>query len=71
MKISARNQIAGTITAIHKGATTAHVEIDVGGTVITAAITNEAVDQLRLAAGQKAYAVIKASDVMVGVADAG
>ena len=67
MKISARNQIPGTIKAIHKGATTAHVEIDVGGAVITAAITNEAVEQLRLVVGQKAYAVIKASDVMVGV----
>jgi molybdopterin-binding protein len=69
MIISARNQIAGTIKAIHKGATTAHVEIDVGGAVLTASITNEAVDQLKLAAGQKAYAVIKASDVMVGVDD--
>lgn len=68
MKISARNQIGGTIRAIHKGATTAHVEIDIGGgTVLTASITNEAVDQLKLVTGQKAYAVIKASDVMVGV----
>jgi molybdopterin-binding protein len=68
MKISARNQIPGTIKAVHKGATTAHVELEVsGGTVITASITNEAVDQLKLVAGQKAYAVIKASDVMVGV----
>ena len=68
MKLSARNQIAGTIKDVHKGATTAHVEIDVGGgTVITASITNEAVDQLKLAKGQKAYTVIKASDVMVGV----
>jgi len=68
MKLSARNQIAGTIKDVRKGATTAHVEIDVGGgTVITASITNEAVDQLKLAKGQKAYAVIKASDVMVGV----
>jgi len=68
MKISARNQIAGTIKAVHKGATTAHVQIEVGGgTVITASITNEAVDELKLAAGQKAYAVIKASDVIVAV----
>jgi molybdopterin-binding protein len=68
MKISARNQIAGTIKAVHKGATTAHVEIDVGGgTVITASITNEAVDELKLKKGEKAHAVIKASDVMVGV----
>ncbi len=68
MKISARNQIAGTIVDVHKGATTSHVRIDVGsGTVITSSITNEAVDQLKLVKGQKAYAVIKASDVMVGV----
>ena len=68
MKISARNQLPGTIKDIHKGATTAHVEIDIGGgMVIMASITNEAVDQLKLAKGQKAYAVIKASEVMVGV----
>jgi len=67
MKISARNQIAGTIKDIHKGATTAHVEIEVGGMVLTASITNEAVDQLKLVKGQKAYALIKASNVMVGV----
>jgi molybdopterin-binding protein len=67
MKISARNQIQGTITEVHKGATTSHVVIDVGGTKLTASITNEAVDQLKLVKGQKAYAVIKASDVMVGI----
>jgi molybdopterin-binding protein len=67
MKISARNQIQGTITDVHKGATTSHVVIDAGGTKITASITNEAVDQLKLVKGQKAYAVIKASDVMVGI----
>ena len=68
MKISARNQLAGTIKDIHKGATTAHVGIDIGGgMVIMASITNEAVDELKLAKGQKAYAVIKASEVMVGV----
>ncbi len=68
MHISARNQIAGTIVDVQKGAATSHVRIDVGGgTVITSSITNEAVDQLKLVKGQKAYAVIKASDVMVGV----
>ena len=68
MKISARNQLPGTIKDIHKGATTAHVEIEIdGGMVIMASITNEAVDELKLAKGQKAYAVIKASEVMVGV----
>ena len=68
VKISARNQLLGTIKDIHKGATTAHVEIEIGGgMVIMASITNEAVDELKLAKGQKAYAVIKASEVMVGV----
>jgi len=46
---------------------TSHVRIDVGGQVVMAAITNEAVEDLKLAVGQTAYAVIKASDVMVGV----
>jgi molybdopterin-binding protein len=68
MKISARNQIAGTIVEVVKGATTSHVRVDVGGGVIvTASITNESVDELKLKKGQKAYAVIKASDVMVAV----
>ena len=67
MKISARNQLRGRIVDIVKGATTSHVQIDVGGGVLTASITNEAVDDLKLAKGQEAYAVIKASDVMVGI----
>lgn len=68
MKISARNRIKGKIVEVKKGATTAHVRIDVGGgQVVMAAITNEAVDELGLAPGKDAYAVIKASDVMVGL----
>ena len=68
MKISARNQLKGTITDITKGATTSHIRIDIGGGVIvTASITNEAVDDLKLTKGKAATAVIKASDVMVGV----
>lgn len=67
MKISARNQIKGKIVEITKGATTAHVRIDVGGTFVTAAITNAAVDDLKLAVGQEAYAVVKASDVMIAI----
>jgi len=69
MKISARNRLKGKITDVKKGATTAHVRIDVGGTTVTASITNEAVDELGLKVGQDAFAIIKASDVMVGVAD--
>lgn len=67
MKVSARNIIKGKITHIEKGATTAHVNLDIGGTIITASITNEAVDDLKLAVGGSAYAVIKAPDVMIGV----
>ena len=67
MKLSARNRLKGKIVDVKKGTTTAHVKIDVGGAVVMAAITNEAVDELKLASGQTAYAVIKASDVMVGV----
>ena len=67
MKISARNRLKGTIVDVRKGATTAHVRIDVGGTIVTSSITNEAVDELRLAKGMAAYAVIKASDVMVAI----
>ncbi len=50
-----------------KGQTTAHVLIDIGGPVITASITNEAVDELGLAKGMAASAVIKATSIMVGV----
>ena len=64
-KLSARNQLKGKIIEVQKGQTTSHVRIDVGGTVVTAAITNESVDELGLAAGQEASAIIKASDVMV------
>jgi molybdopterin-binding protein len=67
MKLSARNRLRGTIVEVKKGTTTSHVRIDIGGQIVTAAITNESVDELKLAAGQPAYAVIKASDVMVGV----
>ncbi len=68
MKLSARNRIKGTIVEVKMGATTAHVRIDVGGgQIVTAAITNEAVEELGLAQGKAAYAVIKASDVMIGV----
>jgi molybdopterin-binding protein len=67
VKLSARNKLKGTIAEVKKGATTTHVKINVGGTIVTASITNEAAEELKLAAGQAAYAVIKASDVMVGV----
>jgi molybdopterin-binding protein len=67
MKISARNKLKGEVVEVKKGATTAHVRIDVGGTLVTASITNDAVDELGLKVGQTAIAVIKASDVMVAI----
>ena len=67
IKISARNILKGKVVEITKGATTSHVRLDVAGTTITAAITNEAVDEWGLAVGQEASAVVKASDVMVAV----
>jgi molybdopterin-binding protein len=67
MKLSARNRLKGRITDVKKGVTTSHVKIDIGGQTVTAAITNESVEELKLAAGMSAYAVIKASDVMVGI----
>lgn len=67
MKISARNVLKGKVVDIEKGATTAHVKIDVGGSIVTASITNTSVDELKLKVGGQAYAVVKASDVMVGV----
>jgi molybdopterin-binding protein len=67
MKLSARNQIKGTVVEAKKGQTTAHVRINIGTATLTASITNEAVDELKLAKGMTVYAVIKASDVMVGV----
>jgi molybdopterin-binding protein len=67
MKLSARNQIPGSILDVKRGATTAHVRIEIApGVIVTASITNEAADELVLAAGDKVTAVIKASDVMVG-----
>ncbi len=67
VKISARNVLKGTIVEIKKGATTAHVRIDVKGAIVTASITNESVDDLKLVNGKSVYAVIKSTDVMVGV----
>lgn len=68
MNISARNQLKGKILSVQKGAVTAIVTIDIGGgNKITASITNNAVEELGLAPGADAYAIIKASNVMVGI----
>jgi molybdopterin-binding protein len=67
MKISARNILTGVIVEIKKGTTTSHVSINSNGAIITASITNEAVDDLSLKVGEAASAVIKASDVLIAV----
>jgi molybdopterin-binding protein len=68
MRISARNQIKGTVVEVKKGTTTSHIRVDVGGgQVVTSAITNEAVDDLGLKASSQVTVVIKASDVMIAV----
>ena len=67
MRLSARNILKGRIVDVVKGQTTAHVGIDIGGAVVTASITNEAVDELQLKKGMAASAVIKSSDVMVAI----
>jgi len=68
MRLSARNQLKGTVTAITEGATTAHVKVDVGNQqIVTSLITNEAIDGLRIKTGSSVIVVIKASDVMIAV----
>jgi len=67
MKISARNAFDGVVKDVKKGATTAHVTIDVNGLTVTASITNESVEDLGLAAGSKVKAIVKSSDVIVAV----
>jgi molybdopterin-binding protein len=69
MKLSARNQISATVTAVTAGEATANVELDAGGVRLVASITVEAARELGLAAGSRVTAVIKASDVIVAVAD--
>ena len=68
MRISARNQIKGTVVEVTKGATTSHVRVDIGnGQIMTSSITNEAVDELGIKANDQVTVVVKASDVMIAV----
>ena len=67
MKISARNQIPGTVAAIHPGAVNGAVKVEIGGgIVVTANITEEAIADLGLAVGDKVTVLVKASDVLIG-----
>jgi molybdopterin-binding protein len=68
MRISARNQIKGSVVEVKKGATTSHIRVDIGnGKIVTPSITNEAVEDLGLKAKDQVTVVIKASDVMIAV----
>jgi molybdopterin-binding protein len=65
MKISARNQLQGTVQSITRGEAIANVVLEVAGQRLVASITVEAVDDLGLSEGSEVTAVIKASDVML------
>ena len=67
MKLSARNQLRGTVTEIHRGEAIANVAMDVAGQRLVASITVEAVQELGLSEGSRVTAIVKASDVIVGV----
>jgi molybdopterin-binding protein len=69
MKISARNQLPATVTDITEGPATAVVELDCNGMRLVASITVEAAHELGIAKGRAVTAIVKASDVMLGVAD--
>ena len=70
MKLSARNQLKGIIVSIEEGAVNAIVKLEIGGgNIVTSSITMNAVRELDLKVGKTAYAVIKASAVMIGIDD--
>lgn len=70
MKISARNQLKGKVVKVQKGAVNSVIVLDIGGgNRVTSTITNAAVEELGLQEGADAYALIKASNVMIGVDD--
>jgi molybdopterin-binding protein len=68
MKLSARNQLAGTVVSVTRGPVTAMVKVDVGGGQhVSATLTTEAADELGLATGSPVTAIFKASAVLLGV----
>ena len=67
MKLSARNQFAGTVSKVTDGAVNGIVTVDVNGTPVTATISMASIRELGLEPGKKAWAVIKATEVMVGL----
>ncbi|SDG50105.1 TOBE domain-containing protein [Klenkia brasiliensis] len=69
MRLSTRNQLAGTVTAINVGSVMTTVKVDVSGQEVTAAVTKEAVEELGLTVGSKVVALVKSTEVMLGVED--
>jgi molybdopterin-binding protein len=69
MKLSARNQLQGTVTGINRGEAIANVALDIAGQRLVASITVEAVDELGIAPGSEVTVIVKASDVMLAVDD--
>jgi molybdopterin-binding protein len=69
MRLSARNQLAGTVRSVSEGAAIANVEVDVGGQRVVASITLEAARELGLRDGAEVTVIVKASDVMLATAD--
>lgn len=67
MRLSARNQLAGTVTKINEGAAIGNVEIEVSGQRLVSSITVEAIRELGLSEGQRVTAIVKASDVILAV----
>jgi molybdopterin-binding protein len=67
MKISARNQIPGTVVSVTPGAVNGTVKVDIGGgNIVTSSITEEAIAELGLGPGDAVTVIVKASDVMIG-----
>ncbi len=69
MRLSARNKISAKVTSITKGEATANIALDAGGVRLVASITTEAAAELGLTEGMDVVAIVKASDVIVGVPD--
>lgn len=69
MRLSTRNQLAGTVTEINVGSVMTTVKVDVSGQVVTAAVTKEAVEDLSLTVGSPVVVLVKSTEVMLGVED--
>jgi molybdopterin-binding protein len=69
MKLSARNQLPARVTAVTSGEAISNIALDVGGERLVASITTEAARELALEEGSEVVAVIKASDVLIALAD--